>query len=228
MADNPDPRFSPLADGSPSASASSTTSPPISWTIRIISKQTPEGRNFFHDHYRPFRLKMLKEAPYAYTSTYQRTAVHTPEQWDARWSTPNATHFIALLSPLDPNSNPKIISALTLRGPFPTSELTSPVWQQFGTAGCSSYWEINGVFTDEAYRRLGVARSVMEEVVRMVERERRGEKTLMTLGVLAGNEEAVGVYEKAGFVDRWPDGGGWEMVRFLGGGEGGEGVGFGG
>jgi ribosomal protein S18 acetylase RimI-like enzyme len=82
------------------------------------------------------------------------------------------------------------------------------------------------VFTDEEYRRLGVAKSVMDEVVKMVERERRGEKTLMTLGVLAENEEAVGLYEKAGFVDKWPDGRGWEMVRLLGSEEAVTGVGF--
>ena len=52
----------------------------------------------------------------------------------------------------------------------------------------------------------------------------------MRLNVLEGNEEAVALYEKVGFVDKWPDddAGGWEMVRFLGGGGSAPVVGFGG
>ncbi|KAK0622384.1 hypothetical protein B0T14DRAFT_563841 [Immersiella caudata] len=197
-----DPRFEPLAGGSPSATGcSSSTTPPVRWTIRTISKHFPEGRTFFHDYYRPFRLKMLKDAPYAYGSTFERVSLHTTEQWDARWSSPNAIHFVALLScriPAD-NTDPKIISALTLRGP-----------------GCDSCWEINAVFTDEEYRRMGIAKSVMDEVVKYVERERGNKKTLMRLGVLAENEEAEGLYEKVGFLEKWADGGGLEMVRILG------------
>jgi hypothetical protein len=59
-----DPRFMPLAGGKSLATASTNSSPSVRWTIRIISKHTPEGRNFFHNHYRPFRLRMLKSAPY--------------------------------------------------------------------------------------------------------------------------------------------------------------------
>jgi ribosomal protein S18 acetylase RimI-like enzyme len=157
----------------------------------------------------------------AYSSTLERTALHTKEQWDARWAWPNAQHFIALLdTPADITSETEtnIISALTLRGPFPTADLTSPVWRQLGVAGCLTYWEVNAVFTDEEYRRIGIASSIMDEVVKLVTAESGGEKTFIRLGVLEGNEEAVALYKKVGFVDKWPDddNGGWEMVRFLG------------
>ena len=94
---------------------------------------------------------------------------------------PNALHFVALLDdPPDITSETgtKIISALTLRGPFSTTDLTSPVWRQLGVAGCLRYWEVNAVFTDEEYRRMGVASSIMDEVVKLVEAESGGRRRL--------------------------------------------------
>lgn len=117
---------------------------------------------------------------------------------------------------VDIESRIKIISSLILRGPLPTSDLTSPVWKQLGHAGCAEYWEINAVFTDEEYRRMGVASAMIDEAVRVVSSEGEGQKCFLRVIVLIGNEEAIGLYEKAGFTDKWENSGGWELVRWIG------------
>ena len=54
MDDNNDPRFVSIK----------INPDPTNWTIRQIAKDTEAGRTFFYEHYRPFRLKMLEEAPH--------------------------------------------------------------------------------------------------------------------------------------------------------------------
>ena len=153
----------------------------------------------------------------AFWTQLKREILLPREEWDRRLQRPTAYTFVALKKEED-----TIISSLIVRGPLPTSDLTSPIWMQLGHAGCSEYWEINAVFTTENNRRKGVMSAMIDEAVRVVKKfvseqqEDQKRKTFVRVLVLVGNEEATGLYEKAGFTEKWENSGEWELVRWIG------------
>ncbi|KAK0638503.1 hypothetical protein B0T16DRAFT_226451 [Cercophora newfieldiana] len=190
------------------------------WTVEQIPKDTEHGRKLYHGVYRPFRLKMLKEAPNSFSSTLARETAFDEEVWERRFENPLALTFVALVpdqSHQSAMSVGKIVSALTLRGPFHIP----PHQGEDVNVSTDPYWEINAVYTDLEYRRMGIASAVLEEAVQhviSVQQKMGLRRFSLKVGVMMGNEEAKALYEKAGFVLVGKDSdGGDDLVRYFGG-----------
>ncbi|KAK4159394.1 acyl-CoA N-acyltransferase [Cladorrhinum sp. PSN259] len=177
------------------------------WRVIRIEKGTEQGRNLYYNSYRPFRLEMLKEAPYAFSSTLAREAAFDREVWDSRFAHPDIHTFVAVVDDDGDDDDQggeelKIISSLTL-----------------GSVG-EREWEINGVFTDERYRRMGVASVVLREALRHATSATKGGDCVIKVGVTKGNSGAKAMYEKAGFVVETIDDDGVEILGLRNIGEG--------
>jgi ribosomal protein S18 acetylase RimI-like enzyme len=122
--------------------------------------------------YRSIRLAMLKESPSAFGGTYDQAAGDDEQVWKQR-----LTDSSVLLARV---------------GPAPAG---SAVYSVSGTSpgDCGLY----GMWVDPRFRRAGVARALIGSVI---EQALAAGRRRVVLDVVAGNDAARTVYERAGFV----------------------------
>ncbi|KAH9885668.1 hypothetical protein F4778DRAFT_760060 [Xylariomycetidae sp. FL2044] len=94
---------------------------PSDFTI-ISPTDDEEGRRFWLDRYKPFRLHALQTDPDAFGSTYARELAFTDETWLARLRNPSVQTFLAVRrasSSTSSFSSSSILSSVSLVGPLP-------------------------------------------------------------------------------------------------------------
>lgn len=154
----------------------------------------------------PMIMQLLLTYRTAFSSTLARETAFGKEVWERRFADPNALTFVALFrGEEDDATGSRIISSLTLRGPFCPEPASN-------SSESDIHWEINAVYTDEEYRRIGIASAVLEEAIRHATSS-SGRHFGLKAGVMYGNEDAKGLYEKAGFVVAREDDEGYELER---------------
>jgi ribosomal protein S18 acetylase RimI-like enzyme len=138
------------------------------------------------------RLAALKEAPYAFGSTYEREAGASEERW--RQAIRDRTRFVAEVDG---------VVAGTVSG---------------GDADSSSASAMTAMWVDPAFRRLGVGDVLVKTVIGWAESAGYGEILLL---VADGNAGAERLYERNGFrrtggvQEMRPDALEYEMTRPL-------------
>ncbi|KAK5655597.1 hypothetical protein OQA88_5528 [Cercophora sp. LCS_1] len=177
-----------------------------------------EGLAFFLDHYRPFRLKMLRECPSAFSSTIAREEAFDLDTWKQRFFKPIAWTFVAVKNT---DGRRAVISSLTILGPLDTDETDRPSAisdnkRDDGNAmepALVERWAITAVFTDPEFRRLGIGSQVLAAATRHAVKESGAKRSdcLLTLGLMPDNMDARAFYEKAGFRFWRPDASGGEV-----------------
>ncbi|TVY50092.1 hypothetical protein LOCC1_G000021 [Lachnellula occidentalis] len=157
-----------------------------------------ESIRTFVERYKEFRLLSLKVAPQAFGSTLERELAFTDETWYNRLANPKAVTFLAL-------QGDRVIGSLTTVGPLPFSPDDNPWNSLDGELPGDlkeSHWRVNGMFTLPEVRRQGVAKALMEKVVKFgcEEASRTGRTFAGSIVVDADNPAAQTLYERAGYV----------------------------
>ncbi|TVY16891.1 hypothetical protein LARI1_G004130 [Lachnellula arida] len=162
-----------------------------------------ESIHTFVERYKEFRLLSLKVAPEAFGSTLERELAFTDKTWYDRLANPKAVTFLAL-------QEGRVIGSLTTVGPLPfgpdESSASSNPWNsldgEIPEDLKESHWRVNGMFTLPEVRRQGVAKALIEKVVKFGSEEasRTGRTFAGTIVVDADNPAAKTLYERAGYV----------------------------
>lgn len=123
--------------------------------------------------YRAIRLAMLRESPSAFGSTHAQAATYDEYLWKQRLA-----------------DNAVILARVG------TAPAGSVMYSDYGATDprdCSLY----GMWVDPRFRGSGVGRALVDAVIAQA---RAGGKRRVVLHVVAGNEPASRLYERAGFV----------------------------
>ena len=152
--------------------------------------QTPTGLTFYLTHYRPFRLRMLREDQKSFSRSYAAVSTYPSSFWEERFTNPIARTFVALAPSPNPDTEPTLLSCLTLCGPC----------EPLGTPPMDAKWEIHGMWTAPEYRRRGFGREVVKAAMEWAGQESRGmgRGCVVRLYMMGGNEEASAFYESVG------------------------------
>lgn len=138
-----------------------------------IKRITPETAFLFRD----VRLRALAESPLAFSSTYARELQFPNEEWRRRAERWGADENDAIFLAFDGEVACGIVGSY--REP-----------EQHGRAMLISMW------VDPAYRRAGVGKALIDEVIAWNRARRVRELVLLVTGVNAG---AIAFYERLGF-----------------------------
>lgn len=124
------------------------------------------------------RLESLKTDPQAFSALFEKEAARTEEEWRTRW--------------------------LKTQGKDRSQAMAIAKYgdKAIGMAGAHreddpSAWRIFGVFVSPAFRRQGIARKLMEEVLAQI--ETMPEVRQINLMVNSNQRSAVDLYERMGF-----------------------------
>ena len=123
--------------------------------------------------YRAIRLAMLHESPSAFGSTHEEATGYDEQLWRQRLS-----------------DNAVILATVG------TTSAGSVMYSVYGTTepgDCALY----GMWVDPGFRGAGVGRALVDAVIAQA---RAGGKRRVVLHVVAGNDQAGRLYERAGFV----------------------------
>jgi len=119
------------------------------------------------------------------------------------------------------NTEPGILSSLTLLGPFEetgrASAIAAPGAAPEPETADLMRWEINGVWTAPEARRRGISRRLLAEAARYASQEAAaaGKNFMLDLVVAAGNDAVKSFYEGVGFViAETLEDGGMHLVRY--------------
>ncbi len=136
--------------------------------------------------YRDARLRALAGAPEAFGTTYAESAALTDEQWEQQFRERAATmtHYLA----------------------FGGSGAVAGIVRLFGQPGEPDVVEVLGMWVEPEHRRLGAARALLDTCL---EEARRRKAERVRLEVVEGNDAAIRLYERYGFVFT----GAWEPLR---------------
>lgn len=186
----------------------------------------PEKWSTIVTKHKDFRLLSLRTAPAAFSSTYAREVSFTSDVWEERLRNPLANTFVAVTATDDANSSSatqdeiavllrgQIVSSMVLIGPKEESfvQASKSPWETMnadsepvaedGGEPAILYYHMNGVFTGSAFRDLGLAKSLIEQALRLADALSKGrgvEATRFTVLVDKDNIAATKLYETCGF-----------------------------
>jgi ribosomal protein S18 acetylase RimI-like enzyme len=123
--------------------------------------------------YRAIRLAMLDESPSAFGGTHAQSAAYEERRWRQRLA-----------------DNAVILARVG------TTAAGSVMYSEHGTTDPAD-GALYGMWVDPGFRGSGVGRALVDAVIA---RARAGDKRRVVLHVLAGNDGAGRLYERAGFV----------------------------
>jgi ribosomal protein S18 acetylase RimI-like enzyme len=124
-------------------------------------------------YYRAIRLAMLEESPSAFGSTRAEAASYDERLWRQRLT-----------------ENAVILARV---GSMPTG---SVMYSEYGTTDAGDC-ALFGMWVDPGFRGAGVGRALVDAVIAQA---RAAGKRRVVLHVVTGNDAAVGLYQRAGFV----------------------------
>ncbi|KAI1137033.1 hypothetical protein F5Y05DRAFT_389948 [Hypoxylon sp. FL0543] len=178
------------------------------WAVELISADN-EGRRFYLDHYKPFRLAALKQDPDAFGSTYAREINFAEEDWLSCINNLLVKTFVAVHS-----NDRRVLSATSLIGPLPNpgpasnpfqacTEMTGASDQHHNHVEASPLpFQISGVYTAPGARGKGIAKALAKAVVEEATNYAKDQDRMLDLSVIvyASNHVAITFYESCGFV----------------------------
>ncbi|KAI0838976.1 hypothetical protein F5Y06DRAFT_296135 [Hypoxylon sp. FL0890] len=178
------------------------------WTVELILADD-EGRRFYLDHYKPFRLAALKQEPDAFGSTYTREINFIEEDWLSRINNPLVKTLVAVHS-----NDRRVLSATSLIGPLPnrdpasnpfqaSTEITGASDQHHNHVEASPLsFQISGVYTVPDARGKGIAKALIKTAVEEAINDAKQQDRKLNLSVIvyASNHAAISFYESCGFV----------------------------
>ncbi|OTA52832.1 hypothetical protein K449DRAFT_390680 [Hypoxylon sp. EC38] len=178
------------------------------WTVEPILADD-QGRRFYLEHYKPFRLAALKQDPDAFGSTYTREIDFIEEDWLSRINNNLVKTFVAV-----PSNDRRVLSTTSLIGPLPNrdpesnpfqacTEMTSASDQHHNHVEASPLsFQLSGVYTTPEARGKGMAKAVVntavEEAVMYARQQNR--KLNLSVVVYASNHAAIAFYQSCSFV----------------------------
>lgn len=207
-----------------------SSSPRGRWAIKVLSPDE-SGVEFYLRQYKPFRLLALQESPScklklglvldeegskiisghtAFSSSYEREAAFSDNEWIQRVTNPIATTFVAV-----DEKDGKVLSSATLVGPLPLPDDPAVAEKAGGLPPGSLHWQLAAVYTRREARRSGLARDVLRAVWEWASEKSvyQGSSCIVTADVMPGNCGARSLYEGFGFSEAGKSDGNVRMMR---------------
>ncbi|KAI1336457.1 hypothetical protein F5Y15DRAFT_207681 [Xylariaceae sp. FL0016] len=178
------------------------------WKVELVP-DNDDGRRFWLENYKPFRLASLLADPQAFGSTYAREIAFADQAWLDRIQNPLSKTFVAVHAH---DTDRRVMSATSLIGPLPSAEPSSNPRQWASEmisredhrdrSGEPMSFQMAGVYTRAEARGRGLAKTLIRRATdyAVEQAHKAGRPLSLSVVVYASNEAAVSVYESCGFA----------------------------
>lgn len=158
-------------------------------------------------HQRSFRLESLRVSPESFSSTYEREAAFSDNDWDTRFRNPLAHTIIATRSSNRSNIVKDELDDITQEPWVGCAVLFGPVERTSESVGGDGpdklLFEIFGLFVLPEARAAGIGKSLVEAAVnhaRALGRNASVQGVEVKVSATASNTKVLALYQNLGFV----------------------------
>ncbi|KAJ4296610.1 hypothetical protein N0V90_006657 [Kalmusia sp. IMI 367209] len=177
--------------------------------VHLLPKSHPDPSTWtsLFAKQKALRLHSLLTSPESFSSTYERESAFADADWEARLRNASASTFVATNRTAKHAAAPGVLDAeALLEGEWVGSAvLVGPASTNDEDERSTATFEIYGLFVLPDARGTGLGSALLEAAAdygRVLAAKQGCERVVVRISVAPGNERALKLYERVGFVEK--------------------------